>query len=98
MTRGPAVMKTLPEQVVAYQRTPEFTAATVPAGLLKAHSTKPGVWGTLVVLEGALTYRILEPTPSERRLTPGHPGVIEPTVLHEVVPEPAVRFYVEFHR
>jgi tellurite resistance-related uncharacterized protein len=91
-------MKTLPNHVVPYQRTPEFTATSVPPGLLRGHNTKAGVWATIVVLEGALTYRILEPQREEVRLTPGQLGIIEPTVLHEVAPEPGVRFYVEFHR
>lgn len=91
-------MKTLPSDVVAYKRTPEFMATTVPAGLLRSHSTKAGTWGLIVVLEGALTYRILEPVVEEVRLGPSTCGVVEPTVRHEVVPEPGVRFYVEFYR
>lgn len=91
-------MKELPQTVSAYKRTPEFTVATVPPGLLRGHSTKPGVWATVVVVEGTLTYRILEPDAEEIRLEPGRLGVIEPTVLHEVAPDPGARFYVEFHR
>ena len=91
-------MKTLPLDVVAYKRTPDFTASTVPAGLLKSHSTKAGTWGTIMVLEGALVYRILEPVMEEVRLDATTRGIVEPTVKHEVVPEPGVRFYVEFYR
>lgn len=91
-------MKSLPAHVVAYKRTPDFTVATVPAGLLRSHNTKDGVWATIVVVEGALLYRILEPEVEELRLTPGRLGIIEPTVLHEVSPESDVRFYVEFYR
>jgi len=32
-------MKTLPEHVVHYKSTPEFTQDSVPAGLLRAHTT-----------------------------------------------------------
>ena len=91
-------MKTLPDDVVAYQRTPEFTEQSVPAGLLNSHSTKAGVWGKIVVVAGTLTYRILEPVVEEVLLTPELPGVVEPTVKHEVAPHDGVRFYVEFHR
>lgn len=91
-------MKTLPTTVSAYKRTPDFTEHTVPAGLLRSHNTREGVWGKIVVLEGSLLYRILEPTIEEVLLTPDTFGVVEPTIRHEVVPSPGVRFYVDFHR
>jgi tellurite resistance-related uncharacterized protein len=84
-----------------YKRTAEFTEATVPAGLLRSHSTKEGTWGRIHVLEGRLAYRVSDPRrpASEQVLTPeGEPGLIEPTILHEVEPLGAVRFYVEFLR
>lgn len=34
----------LPPDVRPYRRTPDFTEATVPEGLKRAHDTKPGVW------------------------------------------------------
>lgn len=91
-------MKTLPADVVPYKRTPEFTQSTVPAGLLRSHNTKDGVWGKIVVLEGTLLYRILEPEVEEILLSADRYGVVEPTVKHEVVASAGVRFYVEFHR
>ncbi len=93
--------RSLPPTVAPYKRTPEFTEATVPAGLLKAHNTKPGVWALIHVLEGELLYRITDPRRpvSEQVLTPsGPPGVVEPQILHEVQPRGAVRFFVEFHQ
>lgn len=89
-------MKSLPSNVQVYKRTPDFTEATVPAGLLKFHQTKDGTWGRIQVTAGALLYRILEPTLEEHVLTPGQPGIVEPQVLHEVSPQGAVQFYVEF--
>lgn len=89
-------MKALPDAVVSYKRTPEFTQDTVPQGLLKSHQTKEGTWGKIVVVEGLLHYRILEPTLEEIVLSPEKYGVVEPTVLHEVAPVGTVRFYVEF--
>jgi tellurite resistance-related uncharacterized protein len=91
----------LPDDVRPYRRTPTFTEATVPAGLLRAHDTKAGVWGLIHVLEGALAYRVTDPrrAASETTLTPeAAPGVVEPTIRHEVQPLGPVRFYVEFHR
>lgn len=91
-------MKTLPTDVTPFKRTPEFTESSVPQGLLHGHTTPAGVWATIVVLEGSLTYRILEPVAEETELSPDRHGVVEPTVRHEVVPTPGVRFYVEFYR
>jgi tellurite resistance-related uncharacterized protein len=93
--------RSLPEKVAAYRRTDEFSERSVPAALLRAHNTKAGVWGLIHVLEGELAYRITDPrrAPCKQILTPqGPPGVVEPTVLHEVEPRGPVRFYVEFYR
>jgi len=87
----------LPPGLTAYRRTPEFDQDTVPAGLLRGHSTKAGVWALIHVLEGRLAYRILEPEETVV-LEPGHPpGVVVPQQLHEVAPLGPVRFFVEFH-
>ena len=90
-------MKALPPGATAYRRQ-EWSDATLPAGLLRRHATKAGVWGRLRVLEGTLEYRILEPTLEVHTLVPGHDGVIEPEVAHEVAPRGAVRFTLEFLR
>jgi tellurite resistance-related uncharacterized protein len=91
-------LRALPPNVFPYKRTPEFTESTVPGGLLRSHRTKEGVWGKIVVLDGTLLYRILEPAVEEILLSSKQCGVVEPTVRHEVVPSAGVRFYVEFHR
>lgn len=91
----------LPPDARPYRRTDTFTETTVPAALLKAHQTKHGAWALIHVLEGRLAYKIVEPghPPSHEALTPTTPpGVIEPTILHEVAPLGPVRFYVEFYR
>ena len=93
-----AHMKDLPTAVLSYKRTPVFTNETVPKGLLRAHQTKAGTWGKIVVLQGELRYRILEPEVEEFDLSPSNCGIVEPTVLHEVEPLNQVRFYVEFYR
>lgn len=91
-------MNVLPSSVTPYKRTPEFTRTSTPAGLLRGHNTKEGVWARIVILEGSMTYRILEPVVEEVSLSPDRWGVIEPKVLHEIVPDEGVRFYVEFYR
>lgn len=88
-------MKSLPAEVTAYRRTREFTAQTVPAGLLRDHRTKEGVWGRIVVLAGAVTYHLRGET---HHLEPGVDGVVEPAVTHHVTPGPDTVFYVEFLR
>lgn len=91
-------MKALPATVQPYKRTPEFNQDTIPPGLLRAHQTRDGVWGKIVVLEGRLLYTINEPTPESIELDVSRYGVVEPTVLHEVRSLGPVRFYVEFLR
>ena len=91
-------MKALPEGVSSYKRTPEFTEQTVPAGLLKDHQTKEGVWGKIVILEGTLEYTIIEPELEVIQLNESRHGVVEPTILHHIKPLGPVRFYVEFQK
>lgn len=86
----------LPDTVIAYRRTPIFDQDSVPAGLLRRHDTKPGVWGLIVVLDGQLRLRFHEPV-SERILDPQSPGVIAPQQPHDVEPIGAVNFFVEFY-
>ena len=91
-------MRSLPLRAVAYRRTAEFSESTIPSALLRCHTTKPGVWGCIHVVEGSLRYRILESSPTEYVLSPEVPGIVEPEVPHEVEPIGKVRFYVEFFR
>ena len=91
-------MKAIPEESEPYQQTKEFSENSVPAGLLRRHNTKAGVWGRICVLEGQLRYRILEPVAEEHVLEPGLDGVVEPEIFHEVEPIGHVRFFVEFFR
>jgi tellurite methyltransferase len=86
-----------PTGLVAYQRTAEFTEATIPAGLRAKHATKPGVWAEIKVLEGRLRYRV-EALDREFALDVHASGVVLPEVPHHVDPDGPVRFYVEFSR
>jgi tellurite methyltransferase len=90
-------MPELPEHVQVYKRTPDFTQQTVPAGLLRDHTTKPGVWARIVVTAGELEYSFGEPRRSfvlNRERT----GIVRPEVPHQVKPRGEVVFYVEFLR
>lgn len=86
----------LPDGLKPYKRTPVFDQDTLPAGLRRAHRTRPGVWALIHVIEGRLRYRVLEPF-HETELAPGVTGVVRPGQPHEVEPLGPVRMYVEFH-
>ncbi|MEM7466761.1 MAG: DUF1971 domain-containing protein [Pseudomonadota bacterium] len=90
-------MKTLPSNVRETKKTPEFDEQNIPKGLLKAHQTKEGVWAKIIIMEGSLLYTINEPELETNILNPEFPGVVEPTILHEVAPKGPVKFYVQFY-
>jgi tellurite resistance-related uncharacterized protein len=88
----------LPKSAVAYKRTAEFTAESVPAALRANHSTKRGVWALLHVVQGRLRYIVEPPLAREVIVVPGEPAVIVPEVRHRVVLDDDAKFFVEFHR
>ncbi|MDF1720728.1 MAG: DUF1971 domain-containing protein [Minwuia sp.] len=88
---------TFPAGLKKHGETKVFTAETVPAALLSQHDTKPGVWGKLMVLDGALDYVLTGPPEVAQRVEAGGFAVIEPTVLHRVGLVGPVSFKVEFH-
>ncbi len=87
----------LPDDFVPCSRTQAFTEATVPEALLGEHSTRSGVWATILVEEGALRYHVPD-LDAVLHLRPGHAGIVIPEVLHRVEPLGSVRFHVEFYR
>jgi tellurite methyltransferase len=90
-------MPVLPAALREYKRTASFSEGDVPAGLLREHGTKPGVWALIVVETGTLEYTIEKPLRTFL-LTPGVRGVIPPVVPHRVKLLGPVRFHVEFLR
>ncbi len=92
------IRKDFPVILAKYSETPVFTEETVPAKLTSVHDTKQGVWGKLVVLEGALDDIVPGPPPARQRITPSTYGVIEPAAPHRVELIGPVRFKVEFYR
>lgn len=92
-------MKSLPNNVTPYKRTPTFTENTIPKGLLAEHTTKEGTWGLVVVESGSLIYTITEPGFEEEvTLSPELRGVVVPGQRHHVRASGAVQFYVEFYK
>jgi len=86
----------LPPGLAAYRRTGEFTEQTLPTGLRNDHSTKPGVWALIHVLEGRVRYCVPDWRHDEV-LEPGTPGIVAPQVVHFVEPLGPMRMVVEFH-
>ena len=87
-----------PEGLHEYKRTPDFTESTIPAGLLRDHSTKPGVWGLIRIEEGSLVYTVQLPEERSFLLTAESPGVVVPEMKHNVRATAPVRFHVAFFR
>ncbi len=88
----------IPDGFVKYSESPVFTQDTVPAKLQKDHDTKAGVWGKLIVSEGALDYVLAEFPNEMNRVAKGEHIIIEPTVLHHVKLAGDVKFQLEFYR
>lgn len=90
----------LPAGLVAYKQTPTFSAETLPAALQRAHTTRAGVWGRIVVSSGRVRY-VIEETGEAVVLSPGVDGVVIPQEPHHLElmdgPEP-LAVYVEFLR
>jgi tellurite resistance-related uncharacterized protein len=91
-------MPKIPADATEYKRTATFDATTTPAGLRRAHSTKPGVWGEIVVVEGRVLYVIENEDDASFVLKPGVPGAIAPEALHHVDPYDDAKFFVRFLR
>lgn len=102
----------MPDGLRLARTTAEFTDATTPAGLRRAHRVAPGVWGRLRVLEGTIRF-VFEPTSANsdeltsleltshelasHELVAGQAIDIPPDTAHRVEPGPGCRFVVEFH-
>jgi tellurite resistance-related uncharacterized protein len=87
----------LPPHFVPYKRTAEFTETSLPDALRRRHTTKAGVWATILVSTGRLRYCV-DATGIVSELSPGVVGIVVPEVEHHVEPLGRVRFVVEFYR
>jgi len=88
----------LPAGLALKRTTDEFTALSVPAGLLRAHRLARGVWGRLVLIEGELRFVWEDPDAGRPLvLSESDSLVIPPDTPHRVEPGAECRFVVEFH-
>lgn len=81
-----------------YKRTPVFDETSIPPGLQRAHTTKPGIWAEIHCLSGQLTYGVEPPLEARFALDPAQAGIVVPGVRHWVAANGEVRFFVAFHR
>jgi tellurite resistance-related uncharacterized protein len=79
-----------------YRSTPVFDADSLPEALRREHRTKPGVWGVIRMLEGALRLEFGDGT-AERIVAPDSPGLLLPDQPHWVTPLGAMRMQVDFY-
>lgn len=96
-TTWEAFMKEIPSYLKPYKKTGIFDQDSIPNALLNDHSTKPGVWGKIIIIDGSLRYSIPSAI-EEHILTTEKFGVVEPEVKHKVSPIGQVKFYVEFYQ
>ena len=78
-----------------YRSTPVFDESSLPEAIRNTHSTKPGVWGLLQVLEGQVHLVFHEPARTVS-VTPGKPAPIPPQAHHHVETDGPMRMRVEF--
>ena len=83
----------LPAGVTAGRRTPDFTKATCPAGLLAAH--RAATWAQLEVAKGTVAFTD-EVTGARSIGSPGAPVVIAPDKPHHIEPTDDAVFAVQF--
>jgi len=87
----------IPSDFVRFKVTPEFSEDTMPEGLKNNHQTGSGIWGKIVVLEGALIYQIKSKNINDE-LSPDRPGIIVPELSHSIEPRGPLRFFIEFYK
>ena len=90
-------MQELPDTVRAYQKTPVYTDKTTPGMMKNDHRVRSGVWAKIVVQKGEVIYEVPEKNQSVT-VTPDAPGIIEPVVMHRILPKVGAKFYLEYYR
>ncbi|GHB42304.1 hypothetical protein GCM10007094_34410 [Pseudovibrio japonicus] len=86
----------LPDGVVKYSTTKEFSEGSFPKALERDHSTKPGVWGVLCVTSGSVVFHDVKLNET-REIQTGEKQVILPETLHSARASKDARFFVEFY-
>lgn len=87
----------LPADAEPYRSTGEFTDSTLPAGLRREHTTRPGVWGRAEVLSGRLRF-VMPILAVDRVLAADDHAIIPPGLPHHVEPLGPLRMRVVFLR
>jgi tellurite resistance-related uncharacterized protein len=88
----------LPEGLEHVRTTDVFNAATMPAGLRRAHRVANGVWGNLVVHTGSVRFTFEDAPDDPIVVSAGGSLAIPPGREHHVDPDHRATFAVEFHR
>jgi len=94
-------MTCIPAEACAYKTTPVFTADTVPKALTRSHRTKPGVWGRITVVTGALDLTRFDKTGAVIRhdaIWSGETAIVAPGEPHAVTLSDSASFSVTFLR
>ena len=91
-------MTPFPTRLEKYSQSPTFDQNSVPQKLTRSHKVKEGVWGKLVVHDGALHYVVADAPERPLLVEAGGYAVIEPDVEHWVDIIGPVSFVIEFYR
>ena len=91
-------MSGLPDNVSLFRDLGELDEISIPAGLLKDHSLKEGVWGRLEMLAGSLRFVWAAGEPSGRILSAGDTMIIPPTKLHHLELDGDFKLKLALHR
>jgi tellurite resistance-related uncharacterized protein len=75
---------TLPDEVVCYRRVGPFDKNSLPAGLLREHRLKPGVWGVVTMVSGTIGFTWDDPDGGSIEVVAPDSLVIPPDVPHHV--------------
>lgn len=87
----------LPAGAKSYRRIGPFDADAIPAGLLRRHDLKPGVWGVLTIAAGRIRFCWDDDRGGSRLLAPGDAMLIPPTVPHHLERDGRVSLSIAFH-
>jgi len=78
-------------------KTQVFTDKTTPGMMKNDHRVRSGVWAKLVVQKGEVVFEIPERNETIT-VTADSPAIIEPVVMHRILPQAGARFYLEYYR
>lgn len=88
----------LPDGAECYKTIGPFLQADIPAGLLREHSLKPGVWGVLTLIEGRLRFVWDDGSGVYEDLRAPARIIVPPTVLHHLDELADAVITIEFFR